>query len=114
VALYNKPTDGSPVPEIRVSDFSQQDPRSYAKALISNSLLFTSMAFSIIIAMAGLCAKLWLVRYMDQVILPGSPYDRAMRRQEAFGGIKAWRLAMLIDTIPILVFIAVFLFALFV
>jgi len=64
--------------------------------------------------MFSLTAKLWVVRYMHRVNLPGTSYDRAMRRQEAFSGIDAWKLGMAIDTLPLLVLIAVFLFGLFI
>ena len=51
-------------------------------------------------------AKLWLVSYSHQVFSFGSPYERAMRRQEAYNGVLAWNLNAIINALPIIIIIS--------
>jgi hypothetical protein len=98
----------------QVSQAPRLEPDDLSKVIVSNALLFISLALSIAISMVAMAAKLWLIRYISWVRLAGSSYDRAMRRQEAYTGIKAWKLHRVIDSLPLWTLIAVFLFGLFV
>jgi len=89
-------------------------PLDISKVIFSNTLLFVSLAISIGIAMLSMAAKLWLIRYMSLNRKGGSPYDRAMRRQEAFSGIEAWKLHRAIDSLPLWTLLAVLLFGIFI
>ena len=51
-----------------------------------------SLSLSITVSVIALVAKLWLVNYSHQVFSVGSPYDRAMKRQEAYNGVLEWNL----------------------
>jgi hypothetical protein len=113
IALYNKPTNGTPVPEISISDF-MQDARDYSKAIWSNGLLFASLALSVVISMMAMTAKLWIIRYLHRVRSLGSAYDRAMQRQEAYSGVRAWKLGTIINLLPLLIHVPVFLFGLYI
>ena len=64
--------------------------------------------------MVAMAAKLWLIEYIRWVREAGSSYRLAMRRQKAFGGMRAWKLHRTIDSLPIWVLIAVSLFGAFI
>jgi hypothetical protein len=74
------------------------------------SLLYASLASCIISSAAALIAKLWLIDYRQVVGEPGAAYDRALRRQRAYSGLKAWRLGTVIAALPTLLLISVILF----
>jgi hypothetical protein len=115
LALYNKPSGGSSVPVLRISDFMASHPSDLRKAVFSNGLLSASLALSIVISMVAVTARVWLVRYTYKANSRGpSEYSNAMRRQEAYSGIKAWRLGTIIEALPLLVLVAVFLFGLYI
>jgi len=92
----------------------QQDPAGHHKAVVHNALLFGDLALSIIVSMIALFAKLWVISYNHQVNSSGSPYERAMKRQEAYSGVLAWRLVPIIGSLPFLLLIAVFMFGMFI
>ena len=83
-----------------------------------NSLLYPSLIIAIIVSMLGTSAKFWLIRYTQKVASSaffGTPYERAIRRQETYDGIMAWRLKEIIESVlPLLVSMAVILFALYI
>ena len=81
----------------------------------SNSLLYPSLALAIIASLLGTFAKLWLIRYSQRVTsFSGTPYERAIRRQETYDGVVAWRLKEIIESLPLLLCIAVVLFSLYI
>ena len=82
-----------------------------------NSLLYPSLTIAIVASMLGTAAKFWLIRYTQTVTSSGSfgtPYERAIRRQKTYDGILAWRLKEIIESVPLLVSMAVLLFALYI
>jgi hypothetical protein len=85
-----------------------------SKAMLYNALLFISLAFSIAISMVSVAAKLWLIQYIRWIRLPGSDYHRAMQRQKAYTGMQRWKLHRVIDSLPLLTLVAVFLFGVFI
>ena len=58
----------------------------------------------------ALAAKLWLVSYTHDAFSAGSPYDRAMKRQEVYNGFLAWRMGAVINTLPVILLIALIMF----
>ena len=60
--------------------------------------------------MIAVVAKLWLVSYSHQVFSVGSPYDRGMRRQEAYNGVLVWNMGGVINMLPVILLIALYLF----
>jgi hypothetical protein len=100
------------------SDYVAQAPRmepdDLSKVIVSNALLFVSLALSIAISMVAMAAKLWLIRYISWVREPGSSHHRAMLRQSAYSGMNAWKLHRTMDSIPLLTLIPVFLFGIFI
>ena len=79
-----------------------------------NTLLYPSLAIAIIASLLGSFAKLWLIRYSRTVASSGTPYERAIRRQETYDGIVAWRLKEIIESLPLLISMVVVLFALYI
>ena len=99
VAIYNqmvaqsKNTSESIQPVDPKSNFNQSEADSdYDTAVFQNALLYTGLSLSIIVSMISLVAKLWLVSYSRQAFSVGSPYDRAMKRQEAYNGLLVWNI----------------------
>jgi len=64
--------------------------------------------------MIALFAKLWVINYRNQVNSSGSPYKQAMERQEAYNSVLAWRMIQIIDSLPFLLLIAVFMLGVYV
>ena len=88
--------------------------KDYRTAITLNALLFVGLALAIVTSLGAMTAKLWLIRYISRVRSPGSPYDRAMNRQEALGGFKSWKFQRVISSLPLLTLAAVFSFGVFV
>jgi hypothetical protein len=86
----------------------------YDVAVIENALLYTSLSLSITVSVIALVAKLWLVNYSRQAFSFGSPYDRAMKRQEAYNGLLAWNMEGLINILPVILLIALYLFGFYI
>jgi hypothetical protein len=57
---------------------------------------------------------MWLLRYGRRLASSGTPYERAIRRQETYDGAVDWRLKEIIESLPLLISIAVTLFALYI
>ena len=58
----------------------------------------------------ALAAKLWLVSYTHDAFSVGSSYERAMKRQEVYNGILAWRMGAVINSLPVILLIALIMF----
>jgi len=116
VLILKMLSNSSSVPEIfleleRVTELGSDD---YGKAVRLNALLFVSLALAVAISMTAMAAKLWLIRYISWVRSPGPPYDRAMKRQEAFSGFESWKFERVINSLPLFALIAVFFFGVFI
>ena len=90
------------------------NPNQQWSTIHSNTLLYPSLALAIVASMLGTSAKLWLIRYSRRVASSGTPYERAIRRQETYDGVVAWRLREIIESLPLLISMAVVLFALYI
>lgn len=95
----------TPVDPISYFNLSDDD---YDTAVTQNGLLYTSLSLSIVVSVITLLAKLWLVGYSHQAFSVGSPYDRAMKRQEAYSGV--WNMGGLINILPVILLTALYLF----
>jgi Family of unknown function (DUF6535) len=64
--------------------------------------------------MVALVAKLWLVDYRHRAFdSVGSPYERAIRRQEAYNGVLAWKMGAMIHALPVMLLVALIMFGFF-
>ncbi|KDR84283.1 hypothetical protein GALMADRAFT_237028 [Galerina marginata CBS 339.88] len=113
VAIYTQLTNNS-APVVDPQSFFNVDTEQFNSAIFQNSLLFASLAISILISVLASLTKLWLLRYSRKVSAPGPPYKRAMRRHEAFRGIWAWKLHNIVESLPVMVTLAVILFGIFI
>jgi hypothetical protein len=62
------------------------------------------------VSAVAMLAKIWLVEYHKFIDQPGSHYDRAIRRQEAFRGLQSWHVGGIIEALPMFLFVAFILF----
>lgn len=99
---------------INITALFQPDPTDRHNAVVYNSLLYADLAVSIVVSMIALFAKLWVISYDHEVNSSGSPYERAMKRQEAYSGVIAWRMKQIINSLPFLLLIAVFMLGVFI
>jgi len=77
---------------IDLEQFLWLDDNSRNMYQFQNSVLYTSLTISIMVATLAMAAKLWLVRYNREVTTSGPPRACAKRRQEAYAGLVAWKL----------------------
>jgi hypothetical protein len=94
--------------------YFNQSKADYDAAVAQNILLYSSLSLSIIVSVIALVAKLWLVSYSRQAFSVGSPYDRAMKRQEAYNGLLVWNMEGVINISPVILLIALYLFGFYV
>ena len=111
--IYNNQKNSS-LESLNRGDFFDQKPEEHHKAVVYNALLYADLALSIVVSMIALFAKIWVINYRDQVNSSGSPYKRALERQEAYNGVLAWRMIQIIDSLPFLLLIAVFMLGVYV
>ena len=96
------------------NSFFQQSKSDHVAAVNQNAILYTSLSLCIIISVFSLVSKLWLVNYNHQAFSVGSPYERAMKRQEAYNGVLVWNLGGVINTLPVILLISLLLFEIYV
>ena len=118
VAIYNQlvaqSSNSTSIPPVDPRSYFNQPKADYDAAVTQNAVLYTSLSLSIIVSVIALVAKLWLVSYSRQAFSVGSPYDRAMRRQEAYNGVLVWNVGGVINMLPVILLIALCLFGYYV
>ena len=117
VAIYDQlaaQSNNTSIPSVDPRSYFNQSKADYNATVIQSGLLYTSLSLSIVVAVMALLAKQWLVNYSSQVFSVGSPYDRAMKRQEAYNGALAWNLRGLINMLPFILIIILYLFGYYV
>ena len=113
LAIYTRQTNTS-APIIDTDKLFTLDHSQRSVAIFANALLLTSLSISIIISVLASTTKLWLLRYSRAVAAPGPPFECAMNRQEAYLGLVAWKMEGVIESLPVLITIAVILFGVFI
>ena len=117
MAIYNQlvaQSNNTSIPRVDTESYSNQSKIKLDAAVYQNTLLYTSLSLSIIVSVIALVAKLWLVSYSRQAFSVGSRYDRAMKRQEAYNGVLVWNLGGVINMLPVVLLIALYLFGIYV
>ncbi|KAF8811283.1 hypothetical protein BYT27DRAFT_6462320 [Phlegmacium glaucopus] len=95
--------------------FFTQNEADYNRAVLCNALLFSALALSTVVSVIALAAKLWLVSYSHRAFESvGSHHERAMKRQEAYNGVLAWRMGAVINLMPLILLVALIMFGFFV
>ena len=117
VAIYNQmvaQSNNTSILPVDPRSYFSQSKADYDAAVIQNALLYTSLTLSMAVLVTALMAKLWLVNYSHQAFSVGSPYERAMKRQEAYNGVLVWNLGGMINMLPVILLIALYLFGYYV
>ncbi|PVF92406.1 hypothetical protein CPB86DRAFT_877907 [Serendipita vermifera] len=94
------------------SSFPPFEPTSYQTpqyAIVVNGLFFTSLSCALIAALIAVLALQWVANY-DMGLNTSSPEKRALQRHIRFRGIEKWKMSEVIASLPLLIFIALFLF----
>ena len=107
-------SNNTSIPPADPNFFFQQSESDHEAAVIQNALLYTSLSLCIIVSVIALVSKLWLVGYNHQAFSVGSPYERAIKRQEAYNGVLVWNLKGVINMLPVILLISLLLFEVYV
>ncbi|PVF92409.1 hypothetical protein CPB86DRAFT_791186 [Serendipita vermifera] len=94
------------------SSFPPFEPITYQTpqyAIVVNGLFFTSLSCSLIAALLAVLALQWVANY-DMGLNTSSPEKRALQRHIRLMGIWKWKMSELIASLPLLIFVALFLF----
>ncbi|CAG8452974.1 9391_t:CDS:2, partial [Acaulospora colombiana] len=78
-------------------------------AIVVNGLFFTSLSCALIASLLAVLALQWVANY-DMGLNMSSPRKRALQRHIRFRGVEKWKMPELIAGLPLLIFIALFLF----
>lgn len=100
---------GVPVQSVPVSPIN---PTSQFKPSVTdsvvNGLWFTSLALALSTALLAVLTKQWLYQYTSLTF--GTPRERCRLRQFRFQGLEIWKVALIIELLPVLIHIALALF----
>lgn len=92
--------------------FTQQD-NSFSpptSALVCNALWFLSLGLSLICALSATLVEQWTRQYLQATNRKPAPQDRARLNTYLYQGIKKYKMAAVVETIPMLLHISLFLF----
>ncbi|PVF91767.1 hypothetical protein CPB86DRAFT_878328 [Serendipita vermifera] len=78
-------------------------------AIRVNCYFFTSISCSLLAALCAVLALQWVANY-DLGLNTSSPRKRALQRQFRFMGAERWKMSNIIASLPLLIFVALFLF----
>ncbi|EDR00377.1 uncharacterized protein LACBIDRAFT_334197 [Laccaria bicolor S238N-H82] len=92
------------------------DQADYDHAFLCNALLYSSLGLCTIAAALALAAKLWVVSYDGKRFASScrTPYERAKKRQEAYSGVLVWKMETAIQSLYLILLIALVVFGFFV
>ncbi|KAF8167459.1 hypothetical protein B0H34DRAFT_792182 [Crassisporium funariophilum] len=79
-------------------------------AIVCNVLWFLSLAFSLICALSATLVEGWTRHYLQACNSKPAPQDRARITAYLFQGIKKYRMATVVETIPMLLHTSLFFF----
>ena len=106
--------NNTPIPLVNTDSFFTLDKADYNSAVAWNALLYIGLSLCIVISVMALAAKLWLVNYSRHAFSVGLPYERAMKRQEAYNGILAWKMGTIINSMPLMLLAVLLIFGFFI
>ena len=106
--------NNTPIPLVDTDSLFNQNQGDLDNAIATNALLYTSLALCIVVSVIALAAKLWLVSYSDRVFSVGLSYEKAMKRQEAYSGVVAWKMGTAINAMPLILLAVLVIFGFFI
>ena len=106
--------NNTPIPFANLDPIFTLDKADYKSAVARNALLYIGLSLCVVISVIALAAKLWLVNYSRHAFSVGLPYERAMKRQEAYNGILAWKMGTIINAMPLMLLAVLLIFGFFI
>ncbi|CAA7264764.1 unnamed protein product [Cyclocybe aegerita] len=79
-------------------------------AIICNVLWFLSLGFSLVSALSATLVEQWTRHYLQSSHSKPTPQDRARISAYLYQGVEKYRMAAIVETIPLLLHISLFLF----
>ncbi|KAF9486365.1 hypothetical protein BDN70DRAFT_794245 [Pholiota conissans] len=93
-----------------VSQFNQNNFKPPVSSIICNVLWFLSLGFSLTCALSATLVEQWTRQYLHASTNRPAPQDRARISAYLNQGIRRYKMAAIVDTIPLLLHISLFLF----
>jgi hypothetical protein len=90
------------------------DPKDLHHAILCNALLYSSLGLCSVAAVLALAAKLWVTSYGERVSSGETLHEKAKARQKAYSGVVVWRMRAVIQSLPLILLIALVVFGFFV
>ncbi|KAF8963928.1 hypothetical protein BDZ97DRAFT_1919458 [Flammula alnicola] len=103
-------THTSPLPVNPFNQFNQGNFSPSTSSLICNALWFLSLGFSLTCALSATLVEQWTRQYLQASTNRPAPQDRARMGAYLYQGIKQYKMAAIVETIPMLLHISLFLF----
>lgn len=109
VQLQRAVASGIPVQSVPSSPINPNSQLSFSVTdSVVNGLWFTSLTLALATALLAVLTKQWLYQYSSLTL--GTPRERCRLRQFRFQGLEIWKVALIIDLLPVLMHIALALF----
>ncbi|KAJ7448781.1 hypothetical protein FB451DRAFT_1053670, partial [Mycena latifolia] len=106
IAALVQNVTGAAVPTVQLT--TQTGPATIV--VVAQSLLFFSLASTLLAALLAVLGKQWLLQY-DSVGDRGTIEERGLERQRKFDGLRRWRFDLVLQLFPLLLQFAVLMFA---
>ncbi|KAI0289691.1 hypothetical protein B0F90DRAFT_1825968 [Multifurca ochricompacta] len=90
--------------------YTESSFRPTSSAIRVNILWFLSLTLSLTCALAATLMQQWARRYLQLAQAQATLYKRARTRAYLFEGVQAFRLSQVVEAVPALLHVAVFLF----
>ncbi|KDR85620.1 hypothetical protein GALMADRAFT_132294 [Galerina marginata CBS 339.88] len=90
--------------------FTQPSFTPSLSSLFCNALWFLSLGFSLTCALSATLVEQWTRQYIQATNSKPAPQDRARLSAYLYQGIKTYKMATIVETIPMLLHISLFLF----
>lgn len=101
----------SSVPDLSIlSQFDQNNFSPPVSSIICNLLWFLSLGFSLVCALSATLVEQWTRQYLQASTNRPAPQDRARMSAYLNQGIKKYKMSTIVEVIPLLLHISLFLF----
>ena len=117
VGIYDQlvaQANNAPLAPINITTILKLDDSDRDHAVLCYALLYSSLGLCSVAAVLALAAKLWVTSYGERAFSGETPYQRAIKRQRAYSGVLVWRMGAVIQSLPLILLIALVAFGFFV
>ncbi|KAH9830358.1 uncharacterized protein C8Q71DRAFT_851345 [Rhodofomes roseus] len=108
IAVQRAAANGASLANVDPSPYGPGDPTGEPTDVWVNALWISSLTIALSSALFAVLVKQWLQRY--ESVISGSQRERVLVRQYRFNGLRKWKVATIIDVLPIFLHVALFLF----